>query len=360
MRNYLQKRPAALHQPEVEKHPKFLHDTLSTAAIVLGILVPIPLIIVSAYQIYISTQIFSAEILFYSLVITWSIAGGIIIYTVLSTITKLKTREEIVSVESELGEVLFQIGSQLTRGMPIENALRNSLPKIKELKMKGFVERTVYNMENFSMTFSSAIFDKDSGAINYYPSKLIFAVMKAVTEISKNGSVVLSNAMVSISVYLKNMHTVEEELKEMLSEVSSTMELQALLLAPLSAGIVVALAGIVMELLITLKGAIDKISGSFGQLGPLGSAGNEVFGSILKVNQIIPVYIFQLIVGIYLIEVLTMIAIFESIIKNGDEKLLMKYSLGKMLMYGTVIYSGVLMLIYFSFKALIPITGLLS
>jgi hypothetical protein len=210
------------------------------------------------------------------------------------------------------------------------------------------------------MTFTAAVFDKNAGAINYYPSNLIDAVMKAVTEISKGGMVVLSDAMLSISTYLKNMHDVEEDLKDLLEDVASTMSMQALLLAPMSAGIVVALTAMVIQLVQILKVAVDKIQNQLSTYGPLGSMGNGFFGSILQVNKIIPIQNFQLVVGFYLVEVVAMISIFTSIINYGDDKLLRKYNLGKLLLYATLIYSGVLLLIYFAFTSLIPIGTMLK
>jgi len=360
MKTYLEKRPATFHQPDISRHPAFMKEKLFNLIFILSIVIPSVIIALSYWQITLIKDPVSFPLLAYSLAITWAVSGGIIIYTVFTTIKKLKLREEIVQIESELGEVLFQLGQQVTRGMPIENALKESLPRIREMKISKMVEKILYNMETFGMTFTAAVFDKNAGAINYYPSNLIDAVMKAVTEISKGGMVVLSDAMLSISTYLKNMHDVEEDLKDLLEDVASTMSMQALLLAPMSAGIVVALTAMVIQLVQILKVAVDKIQNQLTSYGPLGSMGNGFFGSILQVNKIIPIQNFQLVVGFYLVEVVAMISIFTSIINYGDDKLLRKYNLGKLLLYATLIYSGVLLLIYFAFTSIIPIGTMLK
>lgn len=270
----------------------------------------------------------------------------------------MKVRDEIIQIESELGEVLFQLGTQLTRGMPIENALKTSLPRLKELKISKLVEKTLYNMENFSMNFSSAVFDKESGAIKYFPSKLIHAVMHAVTEISKGGTMVLSDAMLSISAYLKNMHDVEEELKTNLDEVASEMQMQGLILSPLSSGIVVSLVAMVTEVLVILKGAMDKIKAQLVSYGPLGVASGFSLDQIINLQKITPAHVFQLIVGFYMIEVVSMIAYFRSVINFGDDPIQKKYSIGKLLLFGTIIYSIILIVIYVGFTSLVPIQSL--
>jgi hypothetical protein len=360
MKTYLEKRPATFHQPDISRHPQFMKEKLFNLIFILSIIIPSIIVALSYWQITLIKDPVSFPLLAYSLAITWAISGGIIIYTIFTTRNKLKLREDIIQIESELGEVLFQLGQQVTRGLPIENALKESLPRIRELKISKMIEKIMYNMETFGMTFTASVFDKNAGAINYYPSNLIEAVMKAVTEISKGGMVVLSDAMLSISTYLKNMHEVEEELKSLLEDVSSNMSMQALLLAPMSAAIVVALTAMVIQLVQILKIAVDKIQSQLTSYGPLGSMGNGFLGSILQVNKIIPIQNFQLIVGFYLVEVVVMISIFTSIINYGEDKLLRKYNLGKLLLYGMLIYSGVLLLIYFAFTSLMPIGNFLK
>jgi len=356
MKTYLEKRPTTFHQPNLKKYPKFSRERLITPYLIIGILIPAISIAYSYYQYSIQTESFSTNILIYSMIITWGISGGIIFYTLFSTIEKVKIRQEIVQIESELGEVMFQLGTQVTRGMPIENALKTSMPRIKELKISKMVERILYNMESFGMTFTAAVFDKNAGAINYYPSNLIDAVMKAVTEISKGGMAALSDAMLAISTYLRNMHEVEEDMKTMLEDVSSTMSMQSLILAPLSSGIVVSMSALVIRLLTVLKVAVDKIQNSLTGLGPVGTAGGGVVISIINLNNLIRIYGFQLIVGIYLVEVVGMVAIFTSIIDFGDESVMKRYKLGKTLLMAVLIYTAVLLTSYFAFISIIPST----
>ena len=44
--------------------------------------------------------------------------------------------------------------------------------------------------------------------------------------------------------------------------------MQAILLAPLSSGIVVALSAMIMRMLVMLKGVVESIYGNLGELGP--------------------------------------------------------------------------------------------
>ena len=357
MKTYLEKRPYSFHQPDISKHPKFRKQKRWLFPL-LGVVIALPPIVFGSYQILSSTKIFSFNMLVYSLLISLGISMGIAAYSIFSVIQKLKLRDEIAQIENEFAEVLFQLGNQITRGIPLEKTLKNITPQIQNLKISKFFEKILYNIETFGMTLEQAIFNKENGAIREYPSKLIEAIMHAVVEISKRGMVTASKAMITISSYLKDSHDVEEEMKDMLSEVTSTMQMQAILLAPLSSGIIVALSAMIMNMLVMLKGMVEGIYGQLTQYGPLGVAGGGLFGSIINLDKIIPVHTFQLIVSIYMIEVVSMLSIFLSIIQNGDENLLKRLSLGKTLMLSFAIYAVVMILSYSVFSVLIPMAGL--
>lgn len=371
MKTYLEKRPSTFHQPDLSRHRAFRNKRNLLLLKIVSVALPVAIIAVSFWQITVwqatSDSLSKANqncsacttyLIAYALAITWAVAAGIIIYEIFSTIGKLKLRGEIVQIESELGEVLFQLGNQITRGMPIENSLKETLPRIGGLKISKMMEKILYNMETFGMTFTAAVFDKNAGAINEYPSTLIEAVMKAVTEISQGGMVVLSDTMLAIATYLKNMHDVEEDLNDLLEDVSSTMSLQGLLLAPMSAGIVVALTAMILRLINILRLQIQNVQGLFNSSGPLANIGTGIFQSFFYVKDSIQIQYFELIVGFYMLEVVTMVSIFTSIISNGDDKVMRNYNLGKLLLYSTLIYTGVLLLVYFAFVSLLPIEQL--
>jgi hypothetical protein len=361
MSTSLQKRPYTFHQPDVSKHMKFKNEK-HTALIIISVLVPLILIGISYHFLAIPQQglesKFSFSQLMFSLLITVSVAAGIVIYCIFSTNKKIKVREEIVQVERELGEVLFLLGNQLNRGIPIENALKEIKPKIKDLKIAGMFDIILNNIKSFGMDFERAVFDEEHGAINYYPSTLIAAVMKAVVEISRSGMRVLSSAMISIASYLKDMHNVEESLYEILDEPTSSMEMQSILLAPISSGIIVALTSIVMKMLVMFGGLLDKFQSGLTDQGGLMGAGGSILGSLIKINDIMPIYVFQLIVGIYMIEVVVMLGSFTSTIRNGDENVMKKNNIGKKLLISTLIYSAVLIFMFLLFNSVISMTDL--
>ncbi|OGI15977.1 hypothetical protein A3K63_01340 [Candidatus Micrarchaeota archaeon RBG_16_49_10] len=352
MSSFLKKRPASFHQPEIIE-PKKLLSFEHLAALLFTVLLGS----FGLYKVLTGTEKFSFPLLMYSTLVTVAISGGIIIYCFLSTLKSLKLRNEIVQMESELGVVLFQLGYHVRGGSSIESSLEKITPRIKELKVHSLFVSTLNNINSFGLTFGDALFNRQNGVIYRYPSRLIRAVMNAVVEISKSGSVFLSSSLVSISNFLKNMNTVEEYLREILAEVTSAMKVQALMLAPLATGIVVALSALMMSLLVNLSEWIASFKDTLGGYGPIGAAGSGVFESLIQINQITPVHYFQIIVGVYMIEVVSILSYFLSVIETGDDKIMRRYTLGKMLLIATFIYVATMILLYSMMSSLIPKFG---
>ncbi len=360
MNSYLEKRPYSFHQPDLSKHPDYATVKFYEKPYTIPLLVSLPLIGIGLFNIIGNKGLFSFSLIAFSSLVTLGLFLGVITYSHLSVRRKLKIRKEVSEIENEFAEALFQLGSMILRGIPMETALRKIKEEIKNMKISQFFERILYNIETFGMTFENSIFDKKYGAINYYPSSIVESAMHVVVETSKKGMQSASKSMVIISKYLKDMHEVEEDLKNMMEEVTSTMNIQAILLAPLSAGVVVTIAAIMTRLLISLGEALESVYSSIGSaLGPVGGVGTGVISSIVNLNAIIPVQGFQLIVGIYLVEIVTLIAITLSTITNGDEGLMKRITVARILTYSSIVYFVTLMLTYYLFTSVISLEKLI-
>ncbi|MBL7169395.1 MAG: hypothetical protein ISS48_00045 [Candidatus Aenigmarchaeota archaeon] len=354
MKSSLNRRPTTFHQPEALEKKITGFKRFINPSTIIPILIAGSLIGFGLYNILIATEVFSFALIIYSLLVTGGIALGIASHCFISAIPRLPRKNEVIEMENELHMVLFQLGYQMRRGGSIESNLDKIKNKIEELKVSKFFGLITGNIRMFGMTFQQAIFNPKNGAIYQYPSRLINAMFKAISEIAGSGSRVLSSAMISISNYLKNMREIEEYLKDMLSEVISTMRIQALLLAPLASGIVVSLAAMMMHMLISLSGWAESFQQQLGTYGPVGAVGGGIFNSIFTIDKILPVAYFQLIVGIYMIEVVTMISVFLSLIEHGEERIQRKYDLGKMLLIAVGIYTVTVILLYLILSSLIP------
>jgi hypothetical protein len=140
--------------------------------------------------------------------------------------------------------------------------------------------------------------------------------------------------MLRISRYLKNIRETQEYIREMLSETASSMKFQAYFLTPLITGLIVSMADVMIQVLVKLGSYLDSVAGD--QAGGLG--GMNISGLFADMDSVISPSLFQLIVGIYVMEVIIILGIFITKISHGDNRTLQWNSVAKMLIIGMFIY----------------------
>lgn len=250
-----------------------------------------------------------------------------------------KTRELIIErqntkqLEKEFNNSLFQLGNRMANGIPAELVFAKVAESSKGLKAEDFFQRVNYNIRQMGMSVENAIFNPTRGAIIFYPSDLIATSMKILIESSKKGLDIASSSLMSISEYLKYIQKITQRLKDMLAEIVSDMKSNMTFLAPLLSGIVVGLAAMITSILGFLE---------FGELG--GGAdivGVGGFGSFLEIFsrlKMIPPYYLQIIIGIYLIQVIFILTRTLVTIDSGEDKLEKTNKTGKNLKVGLLLY----------------------
>ncbi len=265
-----------------------------------------------------------------AMLITFGIALGLGLYFLLLARTRWTVRAQTRKVEGEFAEALFQLGSQLSGGVPIEVSIERSMDRIENLKIKDLFEKALNNMKMLGYTFQQAFFDPEYGAVRYYPSKMIKSVMRTVVESTKKGVNTASQAMLTVSRYLKGLHSTQEEVKEELSDTLNSLKFQAYFLSPMISGVIVTMAIIIIRILQQINIQTSNL-GAAGELG-FGSL-SSLFGGI----SITP-FEFIIVVGIYLIETSVILAIFINQIESGDDDTGMKKIGGNALVIGYIVF----------------------
>jgi Flp pilus assembly protein TadB len=345
LKTYLEKRPYSFLPPDITKHPKFRKEK-KLLYILISISVSLPIFFFGIYNLsfYSKNQVF--ETLIYSLIATLGIAVGIIVYCMITTYQKMKLRQEIEEIEREFPEALFQIGHQLLRGLPLETTLKNALPRIKNLKISRLFSIAIHNVETYSITLEDALFNKKYGAINFFPSTTVENVLAVLVELSKKSLKDAAKAMITISDYLKDIVEVNEILQDIINESASEMIVQKYLLFPITAGAIVAIVALIVNLLYNVAEALDKILASFQNIQVIGYIGSSFITSILNLNEIMPAYYIQFITGIYLIEMISIISYSYIVLTRGEDSLNQKMDLGKSLIYSMIVYSLICLLLF--------------
>ncbi|MCK4647877.1 hypothetical protein KAT24_03045, partial [Candidatus Pacearchaeota archaeon] len=155
--------------------------------------------------------------------------------------------------------------------------------------------------------------------------------MRILIESAKKGLKIAAVSLMSISEYVKNMQKITTRLKDMLAEIISDMKSNMTFLAPLLSGIVVGLAVMITSILNKLN--LTNLSG--GEVG-IGNLGNIL--NIFDLTKMIPPYFLQIIIGIYIIQIIFILTGTLVTIDSGEDKLERTSKIGKNLKKGIVLY----------------------
>jgi hypothetical protein len=244
----------------------------------------------------------------------------------------IKERERTRELEGEFGSSLFQLGNQLGNGIPPELVFRRLAESSKGLKTSDFFQKVDFNIRRGGMSVEKAIFDPKRGALISYPSDLIATSMRVLVESSKKGLRIAAVSLMSISEYLKNIHKITIRLRDLLAEVTSDMKSNMTFLAPLLAGIVIALSAMITSILSRLQ--ISDI----GEAGIAGVGNLVTILEIFDLSSMIPPYYLQIAIGIYLVQIAFILTGVLVSVDSGEDKLERVNKTGRNLKKGILFY----------------------
>ena len=346
----LQTKPPTFSQPDISKAkgiPKLNRVRIGKRDLPIlpfTLAIGIPLILIgiggiSSPSVYASVN--------FSILIIIGLASIIGLYGFIDSYQKIKIRRDIEKIENEFSVALFQLGNVISSGAPIELAIDKATANLKNLKIAELLEITSMNMKKFGYTFEQALFDKDVGAVWYYPSDLIQSIMQTVIESSKKSIKTAADSMIVISRYLKDMHNVKEEIDEILGETISSMKFLAMFLAPMVAGVTITMAVIILQILTNLGSTLGGLIESGG--------GATVAQSMLLVPwamsgglPITPAA-FQMIVGIYMLETAILLSMFLNRIQYGEDAVGERSLMSKTVIISIVVYFISWLIVYSMF-----------
>jgi hypothetical protein len=289
-----------------------------------------------------------------SLLIPGGLAMGLGAYYLGKSKKLIKIREQTLKLETEFRGAIFQLGNRIGGGMPSEKAFGVVANSLKGSPTGDFLSIVDKNIRSLGMSLHDAIFNSKNGAILQYPSSLIESTMKVLVESALKGPLVVSRALLSIADYLDRIYKVGERLKDLLAEITSSMKSQVGFLTPLIAGIVVGIGSMITAIISNLGGALSGAADG-GDTGIL--AGASGIANIFPIEKIIPPFYLQMIVGIYVVQMIYVLSVLANGIENGVDKLNEDYTVGKNLYRGTMLYLLIAGITIFAFNMLALAVG---
>ncbi|MCD6478013.1 MAG: hypothetical protein J7K87_03345 [Candidatus Aenigmarchaeota archaeon] len=352
-------RPVSYYSPDISMHPKYspvgrIKITIGNvkkdiSLWPIGLFISLALIVPGALLTLGSASQISLGNLMYSLIITWGIGLGISSVFIIDSGTKTKIRDNVRKLQDEFSEALFQFGSRMALGNPMEKAMEQTVEKTSDLTISQMFKKTLRNMRQGGLALEAALFDKKFGAVWDYPSKLIVNVMRIIFEAAKKGVKNAALSAMAISRYIKQLHQINEDLKEMLGEVTTSMKFLSMFLAPLISGVTITMAAIMMMIFKALGESMTNLQSS-----KIPGFTQTMIGGWGGVGKIMPLGFFQIIVGIYTIEVIYLLSYLINGVENGPgDKISERDLVGWSLLIGLIIYTLSLVVTYSMFGPMI-------
>lgn len=253
-------------------------------------------------------------------------------------------RNRAKELENEFASAMFQLGNRLADGFPAEIAFSKVAATMQDTASGNFMKQVSENITHFGMSVEQAIFDEKHGALVYFPSNIIQSSMKVLVQSIKKGPRVAAQALISISQYIKEIRRVDERLKDLLADVVSSMNSQISFLAPIIAGIVIGITSMISAIISKLGTTLEKVIPTDGSA----VASAPAIGDFLGAG--VPTYYFQIIVGLYVVQIVFILTILVNNILNGSDKLNENFLKGRNLIKSTLLYAFISFTLIFAFN----------
>ncbi|MBU0758043.1 MAG: hypothetical protein KKF44_08280 [Nanoarchaeota archaeon] len=287
---------------------------------------------------------------------------AIAIFYYLRSIQKLKIRNDVIEIEDDLGPALFQFSNQFTESIPLEEAIQNFINEYILLNMKkrsifSFFSLTMERMQNEGVTFSNAVFQDRLGTIIRYPSVLLKEIVWIISEGAKKGAQIIYGILQKISVYLDNTRKIKELIYDLLTETVSSINIQAKILTPFIAAFVGSLTTVIIQSLYQMSKALESImqTMNMGMGGVQGTT--SFFGDFIEFTNIMPPTVFQILVGIYMVQTVYLLSLLANGVENGFDKVSRDINIGQNLFTAVSVYTVVTIIGSYALNSLI-ITGM--
>lgn len=349
IRNKLLTRPSGFGAPDISNIPnipkvgnffiKIGKKNVNINAVLPAILIFI-LFMLPVYFLYPMLLKFGPTQIYVSMFITAAIGFSIVAYLKLSVIQLKETEEELNAIETSFGAAMSQMSSFLSQGYPPEATLVKVEENMKGTPVSEFFDVTINNIRKLGMSLKDAFFNATNGSTRFFPSPMILASTKIFLSSAAKSVRNASVATAYVSKHLANLRRIEEQVRSLLEEVTSGMRVEVGLISPAMAGIVVGLTTLIGSVLTSLSGSINSIqsAASTSSSGSVSSVVPFAFSLFNLSGGAIPLYTFQVIIGVYLVSLSLIIGYAVSSISQPGDKILMRDTMASMLLISMVLY----------------------
>ncbi|MGB9719470.1 MAG: hypothetical protein ACPL06_02660 [Candidatus Anstonellales archaeon] len=265
--------------------------------------------------------------LFESAAVVYVAAIAIGIYYFGRSYGLMDIRNKISEMEKDFRSSLKELAVVLRQNIPIENAVAMMVEegrKIGTLR-KGAIDLWGKILEKIKIegkTLKGAIFGS-GGVIKDYPSVMISDILYVISESAEKGPRQTAASTIKAAEYLDRTFEINARVNEMLSEITNTVSMMSTFIMPLVGGVAVAFGDLIAKFILVMSKKAHGAEG-FGMF----SFGGAAFSSVDM----------QFIIGFYVLEMLVILGMFESGIKQGYDEVGRAYTIAKNIFVGFTVY----------------------
>lgn len=221
-----------------------------------------------------------------SLVMLFGIAAGL--WFGLRQTSGPDRSKEAEKLESQMPDMLFQLGSRLGEGIALERALEDVAGTMAKTEMGDFLAGVLAAMRRSGMGLSDLLFNPETGMMPKHPSRKLGAALRLTVEAAAKDPEAAGGILIAMSNHMRDLANADREMQLKLRSTIDSMKNTAILFAPVIMGVTV--------------GLYSLLSQTFGEMNGAAT---------------MPAPYFIMIMGIYLLSTVATIMYFCSGIEHG-------------------------------------------
>jgi hypothetical protein len=286
-----------------------------------------------------------------SLVIIWSGLLGLVIAIEIFCYSYFKRNEklwlELEEIERDIPNLLQIISSYLSLNRSMESIFSDI---VSDYKHHGFgshpTVKIITNLKDSLYNTKRSLLDlTESYLPKIAPSKRMSSIFRRIVLFSEIDMKSASKSAKMIRAQTISIYELDDYIQTLLAETVSVVSMTTTMLAPL-----LATAAIIMSaaIVMSLQFIKEKINGIVTSVG-----GQAIEMEFIKITQIIPPTMLEIIVGLFFIEMSVILSIFLSTIKNGTDKYKIAKTIYENLLTAFILFSVMLIIGYLAFTEII-------
>lgn len=282
-----------------------------------------------------------------TLFMIWGIGTAVSFYCLTVYRPYKKVRDRIRKMENEFSDALYILGKRISEEKSPEESFLYTAQTMEGSHIAEVFRQTSYNLTAMHIDFHDALYSNDFGSLRHVYSDRIKAILRLFVEGTQKSQQAVSASLIRIADHLKQLQEVEHKIKDMLYELTSTIQTTILLFAPLIAGVTLSITTLISSILTSLNDPIS--SSAIEGLSPTFSGISKAF----TIENVRPEY-FVLVIGIYLIQLVILLSRFTNGINEGDDKATYMYNLGKIMPVTIAVFSVTIIIGQWFFSQIVP------